>query len=188
MILIASSIWLNASTVHLCVFVFVAYWFIEITIRHGCSPVNLLHIFRTPFPENTSGVMQLYWNHTSAWVFSCKFAAYFQNTFSWEHLWVTASQSGTLVENGLIMRYGNGSKYFLHFEVICFTNQKIKHFIAKEQNKWTFNSDNVSGSIQKWEWIISIRNHISGLLSILQREKSPVHTIAFIFLSFLWPR
>ena len=24
---------------------------------------------------------QLYWNHTSAWVFSCKFAAYFQTTF-----------------------------------------------------------------------------------------------------------
>ena len=24
---------------------------------------------------------QLYWNHTSAWVFSCKFAAHFQNTF-----------------------------------------------------------------------------------------------------------
>ena len=22
---------------------------------HGCSPVNLLHIFRTPFPKNTSG-------------------------------------------------------------------------------------------------------------------------------------
>ena len=28
--------------------------FIEITLRHGCSPVNLLHIFRTPFPRNTS--------------------------------------------------------------------------------------------------------------------------------------
>ena len=27
---------------------------IEITLRHGCSPVNLLHIFRTPFPRNTS--------------------------------------------------------------------------------------------------------------------------------------
>ena len=24
--------------------------FFEITLRHGCSPVNLLHIFRTPFP------------------------------------------------------------------------------------------------------------------------------------------
>ena len=28
--------------------------FIEITLRYGCSPVNLLHIFRTPFPRNTS--------------------------------------------------------------------------------------------------------------------------------------
>ena len=27
---------------------------IEITLRYGCSPVNLLHIFRTPFPKNTS--------------------------------------------------------------------------------------------------------------------------------------
>ena len=26
-------------------------------------------------------VKQLYWNHTSAWVFSSKFTAYFQNTF-----------------------------------------------------------------------------------------------------------
>ena len=26
-------------------------------------------------------VLQLYWNYTSAWVFSCKFATYFQNTF-----------------------------------------------------------------------------------------------------------
>ena len=22
-------------------------------LRHGCSPVNLLHLFRTPFPKNT---------------------------------------------------------------------------------------------------------------------------------------
>ena len=28
---------------------------IEITIRHGCSPVNLLLIFRIPFYKNTSG-------------------------------------------------------------------------------------------------------------------------------------
>ena len=27
----------------------------QITFRHGCSPVNLLHIFRTSFPKNTSG-------------------------------------------------------------------------------------------------------------------------------------
>ena len=34
--------------------------FIEITLRHGCSPVNLLHVFRTPFPRNTSGWLLLH--------------------------------------------------------------------------------------------------------------------------------
>ena len=29
--------------------------FIEILLRHGCSPVNTLHIFRTSFPSKTSG-------------------------------------------------------------------------------------------------------------------------------------
>ena len=33
--------------------------FIEIALRHGCSPVNFLHIFRTPFPKNTSGGLLL---------------------------------------------------------------------------------------------------------------------------------
>ena len=27
--------------------------FVEFTLRHGCSPVNLLHIFRTPVSKNT---------------------------------------------------------------------------------------------------------------------------------------
>ena len=34
--------------------------FIEITLRRGCSPVNLLHIFRTSFLKNTSGRLLLY--------------------------------------------------------------------------------------------------------------------------------
>ena len=33
--------------------------FIEITLRHGYSAVKLLHIFRTPFPRNTSGWLLL---------------------------------------------------------------------------------------------------------------------------------
>ena len=32
---------------------------IKIVLRHGCSPVNLLHIFRTPFPKNISGRLLL---------------------------------------------------------------------------------------------------------------------------------
>ena len=33
--------------------------FIEITLRHGCSLANLLHIFRTFLPKNTSGGLLL---------------------------------------------------------------------------------------------------------------------------------
>ena len=35
--------------------------------------------------------MQLYWNHTFAWMISSKFAAFLQNTFSKKHLWRAAS-------------------------------------------------------------------------------------------------
>ena len=34
--------------------------FIEIALRHGCSPVNFLHIFRTPFPKKTSERLLLF--------------------------------------------------------------------------------------------------------------------------------
>ena len=38
--------------------------FVEITLRHGCSPVKLLHIIRTLFPKNTSGglLLNFYFN------------------------------------------------------------------------------------------------------------------------------
>ena len=36
------------------------FHFIEITLRDGCSPVNLLHIFRTPFSKNTSRRLLLF--------------------------------------------------------------------------------------------------------------------------------
>ena len=33
--------------------------FVEITLQHGCSPVNLLHICKTPVPKNTPGQLLL---------------------------------------------------------------------------------------------------------------------------------
>ena len=62
-----------------------------------CSE-NMQQIYRrTPMPKcNFNKVaLQLYWNRTSVWVFSCKFAAYFQNTFFQEQLWTAASGSKT---------------------------------------------------------------------------------------------
>ena len=50
---------------------------------------------RTPMPKcNFNKIaLQLYWNHASARVLSYKFVAYFQNTFSQEHLWAAASDT-----------------------------------------------------------------------------------------------
>ena len=44
---------------------------------------------RTPLPKCDFNKVA---NLTLAWVFSCKFAAYFQNTFSQKHLWMAASE------------------------------------------------------------------------------------------------
>ena len=33
--------------------------FNNLTLRYGCSPVNLMYIFRTPFPKNPSGELFL---------------------------------------------------------------------------------------------------------------------------------
>ena len=46
--------------------------FIEITLGwlggcDGCSPVNLLHIFKTPFPRNAFGGLPLYWWKIFLW-------------------------------------------------------------------------------------------------------------------------
>ena len=51
--------------------------------RKRCSE-NIQQIYRrTPVPECglNKVAKQLYWNRTSAWVFSSKFVTYFQNTF-----------------------------------------------------------------------------------------------------------
>ena len=52
-------------------------------LRKMCSK-NKEQIFRRTrmsMRDFNKAALQLYWNHTSAWVFSYKFAAYFQNTF-----------------------------------------------------------------------------------------------------------
>ena len=59
-----------------------------------CSE-NMQQIYkRTPTPicDFNEVTKQLYWNHTLAWVISCKFTADFQSIFSSEHLWRAAPE------------------------------------------------------------------------------------------------
>ena len=78
--------------------------FIEITLWHGCSPVDLLHIFRIPFLKNTSGRLLLkiheflyfkdtkYQSYTNADLKICKFLCLFMKiicqSFALKHLFL----------------------------------------------------------------------------------------------------
>ena len=61
-----------------------------------CS--NWLFNIRSNLPQVflRSVTFQIYWNRTLAWVFSCKFTAYFQNNSSEVHIWGAASDRGKL--------------------------------------------------------------------------------------------
>ena len=62
-------------------------------IRKRCSE-DMQQIYRiTPIPkcDFNKVAKQLYWNCTLPRVFSCKFCAYFQNIFLWEHQWSDVS-------------------------------------------------------------------------------------------------
>ena len=61
---------------------------------------------------------QLYWNHTSAWVFSCTFSTYLQKSCFDEHLWGSTSLSfySTCLPNFWIeicVKFGLFSNIFL---------------------------------------------------------------------------
>ena len=57
--------------------------FIEIVLWQWCSPVNLLHFFRTPFSKNTSGWLLLtsLKRNSSTVVFSILFSRFFKDAF-----------------------------------------------------------------------------------------------------------
>ena len=59
------------------------YNFTEITLRHGCSPVNLYHIFRTTITKNTSG--ELVQEHKPTNTFTSK--DFLDEDFRWCICW-----------------------------------------------------------------------------------------------------
>ena len=80
----------NLSEFSECFYSLNTWWFFNV-IRSNSPEVfwgNMQQMYRrTPMPKGdfdkvAKVAKQLHWNHTSAWVFSCKFAAYFQDMFS----------------------------------------------------------------------------------------------------------
>ena len=65
--------------------------FIEIGLRHGYSSVNLLHIFRTPFPENTFRRLRLKY----PWIF---LLPTFRDHSSCSHWVIVFSQSHVILQ------------------------------------------------------------------------------------------
>ena len=52
-----------------------------------------------------------HWNHTLVWLFFSKFAAYFQNTFLWEHLWSAASAVNYFCKKNYIIDVWQSPEY-----------------------------------------------------------------------------
>ena len=67
---------------------------IEIALQHGCSTVNLLHIFRTPFYKITSGRLLLYLFIIS-WSVSNRFNSLKTRCYVWHFPFIHISLSGT---------------------------------------------------------------------------------------------
>ena len=96
-------------------------------LRKRCSE-NMQQIYRrTPMAKCsfTKVAKLLYWNHTTTWVFSCRFAAYFQSTFFQEHHCSAASTNSvnnmSPVNRWSFLFFGGG---FLLFLIIPYTTDK----------------------------------------------------------------
>ena len=75
---------------------------------------------------------QLCWNHASAWLFSCTFVAYFQNTFSYEY-----AASEVYLEDGV----------FLFSKLLSFFLNKYDKFLLQTLILFLFNEMMVDSPI-----------------------------------------
>ena len=69
-------------------------------------------------------------DHTSAWVFSCKFAPYFQNPFYSEHLWTAASEFHYIIQQSW--------EWYTYLEHSGISMMKLFGKIVNGLSRWLF--------------------------------------------------
>ena len=77
------------------------------------------------------------WNRTTALVFSCKFAAYFQNNFSQKHLWRAVSSDIVLKGINPTQELEDSDKTILHIKTVSneFEADRLKYYIQQCNGK-----------------------------------------------------
>ena len=102
--------------------------------EHPCRSAISIHLLLPMSKCDFNKVaLQLYWNCTSTWVFSCKFAAYFQDTFSQEHLWMAASEDCMIM-----VLFGKLSKHLWRLELLMFSLSWVGQTTIKCKILWEF--------------------------------------------------
>ena len=103
--------------------------FIEITLRHGCSPVNSLHIFRPPFLENMSVWLLLDFK------FLTRFSEIGLLSFSFRHIFRIEFTS---------------KKFFCISQINMFIACHLsKIYLQSERKAWFYFTQNIRLFIQK---------------------------------------
>ena len=108
-------------------------------LRKRCSENMQQICWRTHMPkcDFNKVALQLYWNRTSAWVFSCKFAAYFENIFSKEHPWTAASEARNCMQFFCeLKKFSLVENAQQHWGWNFFTPNHLQHF----KQTWNFAS------------------------------------------------
>ena len=145
------------------------YNFIEIILRHKCSPVNSLHIFRAPFPKNTSGWRLLYIDFILT-------LTLISNRIWCSHIFTPKLSSlNNLCE---IYRYSNRENcVFTHFGTkICWNSRSLAasdvfHMITQSIKLYTFHR-HILKSTYVWKgWLIKKKENEWLLFSATFRVK-----------------
>ena len=142
-------------------------------------------------------------NHTSAWVFSCKFAAYFQSNFSKEHVWVAASDTFCFTMFGLyiwmrmiLMIHIQKFEKILRITVSFKNSERSKRneLLSTENEYWLTVRTSVSFSCSFFLEIIKKScfcggNHGKGIKVLLSRLNLPNinrESLNDVFVSHHW--